>query len=111
MPILAICIPILPGKMEQWNAMMDHVKSTPEFAQSRDSAGVHERTFVQETPAGDFLIITLEGEDPAAGWAKIMGSMPAEFAQFAKDVHGIDVHASPSPIPKLVFDSKIHTGS
>lgn len=76
MPLLAICMPILPGKMEKWQAMMDHVKSTPEFSDSREAVGVHERTFVQRTPAGDLLIITLEGDDPAASWTKIMATMP-----------------------------------
>jgi hypothetical protein len=73
-------MPILPGKMEKWQAMMDHVKSTPEFSESSEAVGVHERTFVQRTPAGDLLIITLEGDDPAASWTKIMATMPPDFA-------------------------------
>ncbi|PXW69315.1 hypothetical protein C7964_103836 [Loktanella sp. PT4BL] len=108
MPLLAICMPILPGKMEKWQAMMDHVKSTPEFSESREAVGVHERTFVQRTPAGDLLIITLEGDDPAASWTKIMATMPPDFAEFAADVHGMDVNASPPPLPELIFDSRAH---
>ncbi|MEK9759386.1 MAG: hypothetical protein VW949_02440 [Paracoccaceae bacterium] len=106
MAMLALCMPILPGKMEKWQAMINQVKSTPDFAQSRELAGVHERTFVQKTPAGDFLIITLEGDNPVESWAKITSSMPPDFAEFALDVHGLDVNAPPPPLPELIFDSR-----
>ena len=32
--------------------------------------------------------------------------MPEDFAEFAKDVHGLDVNDPPPPMPKLVFDSR-----
>ena len=32
--------------------------------------------------------------------------MPADFAEFAKNVHGFDVRAPPPPMLKLVFDSR-----
>ena len=67
---------------------------------------MHERTFVQKTPAGDFLIITLEGDNPVESWAKITSSMPPDFAEFALDVHGLDVNAPPPPLPELIFDSR-----
>ena len=75
MAFLAMCMTILIRKMEKWQGMMDHIKSIPDFATSRKEAGVHERSFVQNTPAGDFLIITLEGEEPSASLAKIAQSM------------------------------------
>ena len=106
MPLLAMCMPILPGKKETWNAMMDQVKQDPEFAASRESLGVHERSFLQETPAGDFVILTFEGDDPVAAFEQIIANMPPEFAEFAKDVHGLDASAPPPPMPILVFDSR-----
>ena len=75
------------------------------FRQSREDAGVHERSFLQETPQGDFVILTFEGEDPVASFGKIMENMPPDFAEFAKDVHGLDVN-SPPPTVRLVFDSR-----
>ena len=62
-------MPILPGKKEKWQDMMDRMlasgsESRKEFNSSREKAGLHERTFLQETPAGDFVIITFEGDDP-----------------------------------------------
>ena len=112
MAILAMCMPILPGKKERWQQMMDKLQQEPlksAFKKSREEAGVHERTFLQETPAGDFLIITIEGDDPAAGFGKMMANPPemdVDFAEFAKDVHGLDMSGPPPPMPQLVFDSK-----
>ena len=106
MAMLAMCMPILAGKKEKWQAMMDQVTNDPNFAASRENAGVHERSFLQETPAGDFVILTFEGDDPEASFAQIMQNMPADFAEFAKDVHGLDVNAPPPPMPKLVFNSR-----
>mgnify|MGYP007000393510 len=36
-----------------------------------------------------------------------MQNMPADFAEFAKDVHGLDVNAPPPPMPKLVLDTRV----
>ena len=108
MALIAMCLPILPGKKEMWLQMMDQLNQEPmgsEFRASRENAGVHERSFLQETPHGDFLIITMEGDDPVASFAKIMSEAGPEFAEFAKEVHGLDMSAPPS-IPTLFFDSR-----
>lgn len=109
MALIAMCMPILPGKKEMWLEMMSKVKEEPmatAFKQSREDAGVHERSFLQETPGGDFVILTFEGDDPIAGFAKIMEGMDADFGAFAKEVHGLDMDAPPPPMPTLVFDSR-----
>jgi hypothetical protein len=101
-------MPILPGKKAMWLEMMEQVKTGPmaaEFKKSREDAGVHERSFLQETPHGDFVILTFEGENPTESFGKIMGQMDADFAAFAAEVHGMDAEAAPS-IPTLVFDSR-----
>ena len=49
MALLAMCMPILAGKKEKWQAMMDQVAKDPNFAASRTDAGVHECSFLQET--------------------------------------------------------------
>lgn len=106
MALLAMCMPILPGKKEMWMSMIEEVQKDPNFAASREAAGVRERSFLQETPAGDFVILTFEGEDPQAAFAQIMSNMPPDFAAFAKEVHGLDASAPPPPMPTLVFDSR-----
>ena len=63
-----MCIPILPGKKDKWREMMNSMNEAPlkaEIDKSREQAGVHERSFLQETPNGDFVILTVEGENPA----------------------------------------------
>ena len=109
MAMLAMCMPILPGKKEMWLEMMAKMKEEPmatEFKKSREDAGVHERSFLQETPHGDFVILTFEGENPAESFGKIMAQMDEGFAAFAAEVHGLDVNAPPPPMPSLVFDSR-----
>lgn len=109
MALLAMCMPILPGKKEMWLEMMDKINQEPaksEFNTSREDAGVYERSFLQETPAGDFVILTFEGDDPEVSFGKIMAGMDEKFAEFAAEVHGLDANAPPPPMPKLVYTSR-----
>ena len=109
MALLSMCLPILPGKKEKWREMMNTINEAPakaEMDKSREDAGVHERTFLQETPDGDFVILTFEGENPAESLGKIMASAPEEFATFALDVHGMDMNGPPPPLPQLFYDSR-----
>ena len=61
MALLSMCIPILPGKKDKWREMMNNMNEAPlkaEMDKSREQAGVHERSFLQETPNGNFVILT-----------------------------------------------------
>jgi hypothetical protein len=109
MALLSMCIPILPGKKEKWQEMITRMNEAPlkdEIDKSREQAGVHERSFLQETPNGDFVILTFEGENPAEGFGKIMAAADEHFAEFALDVHGLDMKGPPPPLPQLVYDSR-----
>ena len=109
MALQAMCMPILPGKKDKWLEMMKQVNegaASKEFKASRESVGVHERSFLQETPHGDFVILTFEGDNPAESFAKMMSEMDADFAEFAKDVHGLDMSGPAPEMPQLVFDSR-----
>ena len=111
MALIALAIPILPGKTPEWRAWMEELKSTrqKEFAESRRAAGVHERTFLQQTPMGDLVIVTLEGDDPGQAFGKLMTGTDAFskwFGEHAMAVHGdlpIPTTGSPS---ELVADSE-----
>ena len=66
---LAMILPILPGKKEKWLGMLNSMlapgsDSRKEFNGKREAVGLHERTYLQETPNGDFMILTLDGENP-----------------------------------------------
>ena len=81
-----------------------------DFAMSRSRAGVHERTFLQQTPAGDFVIVTLEGEDPGHAFERMMSATDAFTTWFlgkVEEVHGIDLSAPMRGAPsELVVDSE-----
>ena len=76
MPMMAVAFPILPGKTAEWRAWMDEINGPrrDEFDASRKAAGVRERTFLQETPMGDLVLVTLEGDDPAHAFGKMMNA-------------------------------------
>ena len=77
---------------------------------SSGELGVRERTFHQQTPQGDFVIVTLEGNDPEAAFAKFgQGTDPFTtwFKAQVKEIHGMDLgQPPPVPMPKLMVDSR-----
>ena len=52
------------------------------------------------------MILTLEGDDPAASWGKMMESIPDDWKALMTELHGIDPNAPPPPLLELVYDSK-----
>ena len=109
MALLSMCFLILPGKKDKWQEMINSWNDPSIKAETdkvREEAGVYERTFLQETPNGDFIILTFEGENPAESFGKLMAAMQDEFAEFVLDVHGLDMKGPPPPLPQLVYDSR-----
>jgi hypothetical protein len=110
MAFIALCLPIVPAKKQKWQSMADQFSNGPlksTLDASRARAGVHERTFLQETPHGDFVIVTLEGDSPHEAFATLMQD-PAlkDFAEWAADVHGLDPDGPPPAPPRLIYDSR-----
>jgi hypothetical protein len=111
MAMLAIAIPILPGKTDAWRSFIDELNGPrkDEFDASRRRLGVRERTFFQETPMGDMVVVTLEGDDPAGAFAAFgQGSdeFTTWFVQQAQELHGVDLAAPPpGTLPELVVDT------
>ena len=111
MALIAIAIPILPDKMEQWRAFVGELNGgrKRDFQESRRRVGLHERTFLQHTPMGSMVIVTLEGDDPAGSFAKIFQAddeFTRWFVQQVKDTHGFDLtQPMPGPMPELIADS------
>jgi hypothetical protein len=72
--------------------------------------GVHERTFFQSTPQGDFVVVTLEGDDPAGAFQRFASGndeFTRWFMQQAKEVHGVDLSQPlPGNLPELIADSE-----
>jgi len=111
MPLIAVAFPILPGKTAEWRSFMEELNGPrrEEFLDSRRRAGVHERTFLQQTPMGDLVIVTLEGDDPEGAFGRMMSAGDAFTAWFirqAEALHGLDLSASLSKLPsELVADT------
>lgn len=109
--LMAMAVPILPGKTEQWRNFANALKGEKKQAhmESRKKLGVRERAFLQQTPMGDMVIVTLEGENPQEAFAKF-GQGTDEFTQWfakeVKEIHGFDLNAPPpGPMPELIVDS------
>jgi hypothetical protein len=112
MAMFAMTVPILPGKTEQWQKFAAQLKGPrhADFSASRKRLGVRERTFLQHTPMGDFVIVTLEGDDPQGAFAKFAAGND-EFTKWfiaeVSAVHGMDLsQPPPGPMPELVVDSQ-----
>ncbi len=109
--LFAITIPILPGKEADWEKWHTELRTThkSEFEASRKKLNVRERAFLQHTPMGDLVIVTLEGDDPAGAFAQFAAAKDAFtdwFVAGVKNVHGIDLTQPPAgPLPELVIDS------
>jgi len=109
--LFAVAFPILPGKTPEWRTWMEELNGPrrAEFEASRRNAGVHERTFLQTTPMGDLVIVTLEGEHPEQAFGKLMNAkdqFTTYFIERAKEIHGLDPSAvSSAPPSQLVVDS------
>jgi hypothetical protein len=58
---------------------------------------------------GTFAIILLEGDDIAASFGTIASSdapFAAQFREFVKDVHGVDLAKDPPPDVELLTDTR-----
>lgn len=108
--LLAFAVPILPGKTEQWRKFSNDLKTryNKEFIESRKRLGVQERTFLQSTPQGDMVIVTLTGNDPERAMVQ-MGQGTDEFTRWfntqVKDIHGVDLTQRPEKMPELVVET------
>lgn len=111
MALLAVAIPILPGKTPEWRSWMEELNGArhQEFADSRNRVGLHERTFLQSTPMGDLVIITLEGDDPGRAFGQLLSAtdeFSTWFGERAMAVHGDAASPTTMSPPELVADSE-----
>jgi hypothetical protein len=112
MALLAIAFPIPADKVARWDAFIKQLNGAKkaDFSASRKKLKVRERTFHQQTPQGDFAIVTLEGDDPAGAFAKFgQGTDPFThwYAAQVMEIHSTHLDRPPrGPLPTLVVDSR-----
>jgi hypothetical protein len=111
--LFAICVPVVKGKEADLKNFLSELngKYNSNFKESRKKLGVRERTFRQATPMGEFVIVTLEGDNPADAFSKFAAAND-EFTKWftgkVKDIHGLDLSAPPQgPMPELMVDSGV----
>jgi hypothetical protein len=110
-PLMAVAFPIVPGKTAEWHTFIGELNGPrhKEFADARRRAGVRERTYLQATPMGDLVIVTLEGDDPARSFGQLMAAkdeFTTWFLERVKAIHGVDLTAPMTEAPsRLVVDS------
>lgn len=112
MTLNAVAFPILPGKTGEWRDFIAQLNGPrhAEFSESRRRAGVQERTFLEPTPMGDLVIVTLEGDDPARAFGEMMSAtdtFTTWFLERVKAIHGVDLAMPATGSPsELVLDSE-----
>ncbi len=112
MAMLAMAVPILPGKTDQWRGFVEELRSNRynDYVESRKRLGVRERAFLQETPHGDMVILALDGDDPARAFQSFGTAhdpFTDWFVQQVQEIHGFDLRQPPpGPLPMQVIDSQ-----
>ena len=111
MELIAAAFPILPGKTEDWRRWIAELNGSrrEEFAESRRRLGIHERVFLQATPMGDLVLVTIEGEDPSGAF-RALATQEDPFSVWFRDrvreYHGVDLaEVAETPMPEKVLDS------
>jgi len=110
--LIAMAVPVAPGKTDAWKSFMGDLQSKykADFAASRKRMGVRERTFLQHTPMGDLVLVTLEGEDPVKAFSQFAqgeDEFTKWFVASVNNIHGIDLKAmsAAGDMPEMVVDS------
>ena len=111
MASLAMVLPLLQGKTEDWKHWTQEMAGTrlSEFRASRERLGItREESFLQQTPQGDMAILYIEAEDIARafqGLATSQDPFDVLFRQKTQEFFGFDLAQPPSgPPPAMVFD-------
>ena len=109
MPVLTFAVPILPGKTDFWKQAVTEMTGSRqrEHDESRRRLGVtREVVSLQTTPQGDYVVVFLEGDDPAGVVSKYLNSDAPFDRWFAETIlsgtPGLDA-SHPPPPPNQVF--------
>ncbi len=111
MASLAMTLPLLPGKTEDWKRWVQDMAGAHlrEFQASRKRLGIiREASFLQQTPQGNMAILYIEAEDIARalqGLAISQDLFDVLFRQQTQEFFGFDLAQPPAgPPPETILD-------
>jgi|SRR4051794_4956100 len=111
--LIAMAFPVLPGKEQELRAFTDELNhgKREAYVRARKQMGVHERAFLQKTPMGELVIVTMEGDQLDNLMSR--GIEPNDefskwFLERVKSIHGVDLSQPPSvdAMAQLIVDSE-----
>jgi hypothetical protein len=101
-------LPVPPGKVSALEQHIAEARERDDFHSTLSGFGIeHESWHIQQTPAGDLLIMVFQCEDPAAMLAEFSQSqkeLPVWQRAFLKETLGVDLsEPPPGPPSRLIF--------
>jgi len=114
MALIAMAMPVLPGKEQSWRDYVGQLNSPEvhdEYVTSRRAAGMtRETVWSEQTPDGRLLaVVLMEADDVDALFSTLATSndpFTGRFRDFLKDVHGVDMTADPLPEVTMLSDTR-----
>lgn len=97
----AFAVPIAPGKLKTWKRMVEEIKGPrkKEYQASRKKTGItHEHVWLQHTPQGDFVVVSVVGKDAPNMMERLAASKGAFdkwFLEQVAEIHGIQPDSLP----------------
>ncbi len=109
MPILAMAVPIPPGKAIALEQHIAEAMESEDFHDTLSGFGIqHESWHIQESLGGDLLIMVFEADDPLAMLGEFSQSqkdLPVWQRAFLKETLGIDLsEPPPGPPSRCIFN-------
>lgn len=101
--------PILPGKLEQWKALVEEMSGPrrEEHDRARKRVGItREVASLMQTPDGDFVCLFHEGEDLAKAFQTLAASddpYDVWFLENLEAVHGLTADMLRGPSPATLY--------
>jgi hypothetical protein len=111
MASIAVALPILPGKTEEWKRLAAELTGPrrPENDDFHKRIGVARTNwYLQQTPHGDIAIVFLEADDPLGvfrQWAESQHPFDLWFKAQEGALYGLDLNQPlPGPGPQMVYE-------
>ena len=108
MPVLAMALPVPPGKTEALEQHIQEAVKHEDFEDTLKGFGIlHESWHIQETPQGTLLILVFEADNPLSMLGEFSQSdkeLPVMQKAFLKETLGIDLtQPPPGPPSRAIF--------